>query len=94
MAEVLTAHTAALDPAALAAARALLYDVFDDMTDHDWEHALGGIHALVWDAGELVGHARPWSNAGCSTAGRRCARAMWRVSGYARTGAVEGTEQP
>lgn len=27
------------------------------MTDEDWDHALGGIHALVWDGGELIGHA-------------------------------------
>jgi len=54
---VRTAHTADLDAATLEAARALLYDVFDDMTEEDWEHALGGIHALAWDAGELVGHA-------------------------------------
>jgi aminoglycoside 2'-N-acetyltransferase I len=52
-----TAHTADLEPPALAAARALLYDVFDDMTEHDWEHSLGGIHAIVWDGDELVGHA-------------------------------------
>lgn len=26
------------------------------MTDHDWEHALGGVHAIIWEAGELVGH--------------------------------------
>ena len=49
MTEVHTAHTADLDAATLSAARALLYDVFDDMTDHDWEHALGGVHALVWE---------------------------------------------
>jgi aminoglycoside 2'-N-acetyltransferase I len=35
----------------------LLYDVFDDMTEHDWEHALGGIHALAWEGPELIGHA-------------------------------------
>jgi aminoglycoside 2'-N-acetyltransferase I len=52
-----TAHTADLEPPALAAARALLYDVFDDMTEHDWEHSLGGIHAIVWEGDELVGHA-------------------------------------
>jgi aminoglycoside 2'-N-acetyltransferase I len=52
-----TAHTADLEPPALAAARALLYDVFDDMTEHDWEHSLGGMHALVWEGDELVGHA-------------------------------------
>jgi aminoglycoside 2'-N-acetyltransferase I len=57
MAEVHTAHTAELDAATLTAARALLYDVFDDMTDHDWEHALGGVHALVWEWAELIGHA-------------------------------------
>ena len=57
MAEVHTAHTAELDAATLSAARALLYDVFDDMTEHDWEHALGGVHALVWEGAELVGHA-------------------------------------
>ncbi|MGO4424893.1 GNAT family N-acetyltransferase, partial [Streptomyces sp. MCAF7] len=42
----------------LKAARALLDDVFEgDMSDHDWEHALGGIHALAWEDGELIGHA-------------------------------------
>jgi aminoglycoside 2'-N-acetyltransferase I len=55
--EVRTAHTADLDDATIKAARALLWDVFDDMTEHDWEHCLGGIHALVWDGDELVGHA-------------------------------------
>ncbi len=57
MAELQTAHTADLDAEVLNAGRALLYDVFDDMTDHDWEHSLGGIHALVWEGGELIGHA-------------------------------------
>jgi len=52
-----TAHTADLDGATLAAARALLDAVFDDMTDDDWEHALGGMHALVWEGDELIGHA-------------------------------------
>jgi aminoglycoside 2'-N-acetyltransferase I len=52
------AHTADLDPATLGDARALLDQVFgDEMTGHDWEHALGGMHALVWEGGEIVGHA-------------------------------------
>jgi aminoglycoside 2'-N-acetyltransferase I len=55
--EVRTAHTAELDSATLGAARALLDAVFEDMTDDDWEHALGGIHALVWEEDELIGHA-------------------------------------
>ena len=57
MTSVRTAHTADLDAATRAAAHALLYDVFDDMTEHDWEHCLGGVHALAWDGDELVGHA-------------------------------------
>jgi len=57
VAEVRTAHTADLDAATLAAVRALLDNVFDDMTDHDFEHALGGVHALVWEGAELAGHA-------------------------------------
>ena len=57
MAEVRIAHTTDLDAATLAAARALLYDVFDDMTEPDWEHALGGMHALVWEGADLIGHA-------------------------------------
>jgi aminoglycoside 2'-N-acetyltransferase I len=52
------AHTSELDAGVLAAARALLDDVFSgDLDDHDWEHALGGIHALAWEDGVLVGHA-------------------------------------
>jgi aminoglycoside 2'-N-acetyltransferase I len=53
-----TAHTADLDRATLDAARALLEAVFEgELTDHDWEHALGGVHALVWENDELIGHA-------------------------------------
>ena len=59
MASVRTSHTADLDPATLAAARALLEDVFvdDPLSEHDWEHALGGMHALAWEGDVLVGHA-------------------------------------
>jgi aminoglycoside 2'-N-acetyltransferase I len=53
-----TGHTADLDPGTLRAARALLDEVFaGEMTDDDWEHALGGIHALVWEGPHLIGHA-------------------------------------
>jgi aminoglycoside 2'-N-acetyltransferase I len=57
MISVRVAHTAQLDPGTLSAARALLYAVFDDMTEADWEHSLGGIHALAYEGAELVGHA-------------------------------------
>jgi aminoglycoside 2'-N-acetyltransferase I len=58
MTEVRTAHTADLDAATLRAARALLDVVFRGrFSDHDWEHALGGVHALAWEDDELIGHA-------------------------------------
>ena len=58
MIEIHTAHTADLDKKTLQAARTLLEQVFEDeLSDHDWEHALGGIHALAWSGSTLVGHA-------------------------------------
>jgi aminoglycoside 2'-N-acetyltransferase I len=52
------AHTAELDAATVAAARALFDEAFDDgFTEDDWEHGLGGLHALAYDGAELVGHA-------------------------------------
>jgi aminoglycoside 2'-N-acetyltransferase I len=57
VAELRMAHTADLDPAAREAARALLDEAFHgDVTEADWEHALGGVHALVWDGPALIGH--------------------------------------
>ena len=60
MSEIRVAHTADLDAATLGQARALLFEVFtgdDAMTDEDWEHCVGGMHALAYYEGELVGHA-------------------------------------
>jgi aminoglycoside 2'-N-acetyltransferase I len=52
------AHTADLDPAVLDAAHALLRDVFPgDWYESDWEHSLGGLHALAWEDETLIGHA-------------------------------------
>jgi aminoglycoside 2'-N-acetyltransferase I len=79
MADVRTAHTAYLRPSDLAAARALLDDVFaGEMTDADWEHALGGIHALAWEGDALVGHAAVIQ------------RRLWLGGRALRTGYVEG----
>lgn len=50
-------HTGLLGAQRRAAARALLYEVFDDMEEPDWEHCLGGLHALAVVDGTLVGHA-------------------------------------
>ena len=57
MADVITLHTSELGQETRAAARQLLYDVFDDMTEEDWEHSLGGVHALAYEGERLVGHA-------------------------------------
>jgi aminoglycoside 2'-N-acetyltransferase I len=58
MTEIRVAHTGALEPETLAAARALLEEVFTEGLDqHDWEHALGGMHALAYRDRVLVGHA-------------------------------------
>jgi aminoglycoside 2'-N-acetyltransferase I len=52
-----TAHTADLTPVELRAVRTLLDDVFEgDFSDDDWDHTLGGIHALVHDDTGLVAH--------------------------------------
>jgi aminoglycoside 2'-N-acetyltransferase I len=52
------AHTAELEPALLGEVWDMLVEVFEgDIEESDWEHALGGIHALAYDDGELVGHA-------------------------------------
>ncbi len=57
MAEVRTAHTAWLSPEELQAIRVLLDEAFrGNFSDEDFEHSLGGIHALVWEGPELVGH--------------------------------------
>ncbi|GAA2557665.1 MULTISPECIES: GNAT family N-acetyltransferase [Streptomyces] len=56
-ARVRTAHTADLTPAELAAVRSLLHDAFDgDFADEDWDHTLGGMHALVHDGRGLAAH--------------------------------------
>jgi len=55
--EILIAHTADLSRATLDAARALLDAAFQgEFGDDDWDHALGGVHVLVRDGEELVGH--------------------------------------
>ena len=79
MVNVSTAHTAYLEPSVRTAARALLDEVFaGELTDADWEHALGGIHALAWEDDVLVGHA--------SVIQRR----LWLGGRALRTGYVEG----
>ena len=63
MVTLTTRHSAELSTADVAAAQALLRDAFAHLppdeafgTD-DWEHALGGTHALLHDGTTLVAHA-------------------------------------
>jgi aminoglycoside 2'-N-acetyltransferase I len=57
MSYIRMASTAELDTQTLAAVRALLEEVFaGDFSVHDWEHTLGGVHALAYANSVLVGH--------------------------------------
>ncbi|MBW5484755.1 GNAT family N-acetyltransferase [Streptomyces bambusae] len=50
-------HTAQLTDDELKEIRALLDEAFDgDFGDEDFEHGIGGMHALVSEAGRLVAH--------------------------------------
>jgi len=54
-------HTADLDNDTREDARRMVVDAFAggefEYTDADWEHALGGMHALILHHGALIGHA-------------------------------------
>ena len=59
MTQLRIAHTADLSPGDLHEVRALLEAAFvddDEVTDEDYEHALGGVHALLWEGPQLIGH--------------------------------------
>ncbi|GAP51387.1 aminoglycoside 2'-N-acetyltransferase [Streptomyces azureus] len=77
-----TAHTADLTPAELDAVRALLDAAFDgDFGDEDWDHGLGGMHALVHDGSGLAAH-------GAVVMRRVRHRGRWLRAGYVENVAV------
>jgi aminoglycoside 2'-N-acetyltransferase I len=50
-------HTADLESDARQRAHDMVIDAFGgDFTDTDWDHALGGMHALIWHRGALIAH--------------------------------------
>jgi aminoglycoside 2'-N-acetyltransferase I len=56
--EIQTGHTAELGDVRLTAVHGLLVDVFGEwLTDEDWDHALGGVHAIALEDGVPIGHA-------------------------------------
>ena len=51
-------HTADLEADARQRAHEMVCDAFGgDFTDADWEHALGGMHALIWRHGAIIDSA-------------------------------------
>ncbi|WP_190110463.1 GNAT family N-acetyltransferase [Streptomyces cinnamoneus] len=79
MTETRTVHTSRLTGDELLAIRSLLDDAFEgDFTDDDWDHTVGGMHALVQEGGELVAH------------GALVQRRMLHGGRALRTGYVEG----
>jgi aminoglycoside 2'-N-acetyltransferase I len=77
--DVQVAHTAQLDARTLSAVRQLLGDVFGgETTAEAWDHALGGMHALVLEDGRLVAH------------GSVIHRRLWHGGRTWRSGQVEG----
>lgn len=56
MSRLVLAPTAHVGDDLLAGARALMDLAFDDLEDDDWEHALGGVHALVVDGDRVLAH--------------------------------------
>jgi aminoglycoside 2'-N-acetyltransferase I len=57
MPEIRLQHTADVSRDALGQIRQLLDVAFEGrFTEHDWDHALGGLHALAWDGDEVIGH--------------------------------------
>lgn len=56
-ADLQVAHTSELGRGTRQSVRALLDEVFGAaMNEHAWDHALGGMHALVWEARQLIAH--------------------------------------
>lgn len=50
-------HTADLDSDTRAGAHQMLTEAYGGtFTDTDWQHALGGMHALIWRHGALIAH--------------------------------------
>ncbi len=50
-------HTADLESEARQRAYEMVNDAFaGEFTDADWDHALGGMHALIWHRGAIIAH--------------------------------------
>jgi aminoglycoside 2'-N-acetyltransferase I len=54
--ELRTAHTADLGASTTSAIRDLMNTVFGGVSDDTFDNALGGLHALLFEDGELIAH--------------------------------------
>ena len=51
-------HTADLDSDTRQRIHQMVTEAFAaDFTENDWEHALGGMHAVIWHRGAIIAHA-------------------------------------
>jgi aminoglycoside 2'-N-acetyltransferase I len=57
MTELRIAHTADLDDQMKTSVRALMDDAFCTVSDDTFDNVLGGMHTLLLEDGELIGHA-------------------------------------
>jgi aminoglycoside 2'-N-acetyltransferase I len=78
MTELHTAHTADLRAEEKAAIRSLMDAAFDGVSDDTFDNVLGGVHALILDDGELIGH------------GSVVQRRLLHAGRALRTGYIEG----
>ena len=78
MTELRTAHTADLGAEEKAAIRSLMDTAFDGVSDDTFDNVLGGVHALILDDGELIGH------------GSVVQRRLLHAGRALRTGYIEG----
>jgi len=78
MTELRTAHTADLGAGEKAAIRSLMDTAFDGVSDDTFDNVLGGVHALVLDDSELIGH------------GSVVQRRLLHAGRALRTGYIEG----
>lgn len=90
-ADLRTAHTAQLGQSEVLAIRELVDQAFDgEFSDDDFEHPLGGMHALLWQDGELIGHGSVVMRR-LLHSGRHCVPAISRASRYGGTSTGAGT---
>jgi aminoglycoside 2'-N-acetyltransferase I len=78
VAELRAAHTAELDAGAKSAIRSLMDAAFGTVSDDTFDNVLGGVHALILEDGELIGH------------GSVVQRRLLHAGRALRTGYIEG----